>query len=659
MNIRLSGTDPFAVTVALALLTAATSTARAELPPLIPREVLFGNPERVSPQISPDGKRLAWIAPNTNNVLQVWIKTVGKEDDRVVTADKKRGIRQYFWAEDSQTVIYLQDVDGDENWHVYGVDLVSGNIRDYTAYQGVRAQVTATDPNFPDELLLELNVRRRELFDVYRLNLKTGALVLDTENPGDVAGWAADPKFQVRAAQIQTPDGGTEIRIRDDVKAPWKSWIKVGPDEILEFLDFTVAGKSAFLKSSIGSDTARLVEKNIATGGEKVLASSDEVDAGNVLIHPKKHVVEAVAFAPGRAKWAVVDPSVKADFAGIAQLNDGDFVVVNRDDRDTTWLVAFTSDRGPIRYYSWDRVSQKGTFLFVHQPKLEGLQLAAMEPVIVKSRDGLNLHCYLTRPCGVPPKNVPMVLFVHGGPWARDAWGYNSYAQWFANRGYACLQVNYRASTGYGKKFLNAGNKQWGLKMHDDLIDAVDWAIQQGYADPKRVAIMGGSYGGYATLAGLTFTPEKFACGVDIVGPSNLRTLIHSIPPYWKPIRSLFDVRMGNVDDPNDAELIKNASPLLKADGIVRPLLIGQGANDPRVKQAESEQIVEAIEKNSGRVTYVLYPDEGHGFARPENRIDFNARAEAFLAQNLGGRAEPIQGEKYPGSTAVVKVIGK
>jgi len=354
-----------------------------------------------------------------------------------------------------------------------------------------------------------------------------------------------------------------------------------------------------------------------------------------------------------------VDPSVKADFEGIARLNDGDFAVVNRDDNDATWLVAFTSDRGPIRYFSWDRAARTGTFLFVHQPKLEGLQLAAMKPIIIKSRDGFDLHGYLTLPSGVASKNLPLVLFVHGGPWGRDTWGYNSYAQWFANRGYACLQVNFRASTGYGKKFLNAGNKQWGLKMHDDLIDAVDWAIQAGYADSRRIAIMGGSYGGYATLAGLTFTPEKFACGVDIVGPSNLRTLIQSIPPYWKPIRSVFDVRMGNVDDPKDADLIQNASPLFKADRIVRPLLIGQGANDPRVKQAESEQIVNAIEKNGGRVSYVLYPDEGHGFARPENRIDFNARAEAFLAQNLGGRAEPIQGDKYPGSTAVVKVIGK
>ena len=282
-----------------------------------------------------------------------------------------------------------------------------------------------------------------------------------------------------------------------------------------------------------------------------------------------------------------------------------------------------------------------------------------MKPVVITSRDGLKLHSYLTLPVGVPPRGLPMVLFVHGGPWARDSWGYNSTAQWFANRGYAVLQVNYRGSTGYGKKFLNAGNRQWGQKMHDDLIDAVDWAVEQGVADPKKVAIFGGSYGGYAALAGVTFTPDIFACAVDIVGPSNLKTLIDAIPPYWKPMRAIFDVRMGNIDDPKDAELIKNASPLFKADKIKRPLLIGQGANDPRVKQAESEQIVEAIEKNGGKVTYVLYPDEGHGFARPENRIDFNARAEAFLASCLGGRVEPAPAETKAGSTAVVKVVGQ
>jgi dipeptidyl aminopeptidase/acylaminoacyl peptidase len=282
-----------------------------------------------------------------------------------------------------------------------------------------------------------------------------------------------------------------------------------------------------------------------------------------------------------------------------------------------------------------------------------------MKRVAIKSRDGLTLHSYLTLPIGVEPRGLPMVLMVHGGPWGRDSWGYNPSAQWFANRGYACLSVNLRGSTGYGKSFLNAGNRQWGKTMHNDLLDACNWAVAQGYADPKKIAIFGGSYGGYAALAGVTFTPEFFACAVDIVGPSNLKTLIGTIPPYWKPMRSIFDLRVGNVDDAKDAELIKAASPLFKADKIQRPLLIGQGANDPRVKQAESEQIVTAIEKNRGRVTYVLYPDEGHGFARPENRINFNARAEAFLAENLGGRCEPLSGEKIPGSTAVVREIGK
>jgi dipeptidyl aminopeptidase/acylaminoacyl peptidase len=473
-----------------------------------------------------------------------------------------------------------------------------------------------------------------------------------------VIGWGADAKLQVRAAQVATPDGGTEIRIRDDVNAPWKSWIKVGPEEILNFEDFTADGRSAILTSSIGNDTARVVERDIATGTEKVIASSAEVDAGDLMIHPTRHVVQAVVFAPGRSRWTVVDPSVKTDFEGIATLSDGDFSIVNRDSADARWLVAFTSDRGPVRYYAWDRAAGKGTFLFAARPKLEGLQLAEMKPVVIKSRDGLSLNSYLTLPVGVPPRALPLVLYVHGGPWARDTWGYEPYAQWFANRGYAVLQVNYRASTGYGKKFLSAGYRQWGLKMHDDLIDAVDWAVKQGIADLKRVAIYGGSYGGYAALAGVTFTPDTFACAVDIVGPSNLTTLVHAIPPYWKPLRATFDVRMGNVDDPRDADLIKNASPLFKADRIKRPLLIGQGANDPRVNKAESEQIVSAIEKNGGKVTYVVYSDEGHGFARPENRLDFNARAEAFLGSCLEGRVEPA-GEKAAGSTAVVKVVGQ
>ncbi len=644
------------------LILAAGLTAfvsRAELPPMISREILFGNPEKTSPELSPDGTRLAWLAPDKKNVLQVWVKTVGKDDDKIITADKHRGIRQYFWAKDNRTLLYLQDADGDENFHIYGVDLPSGNVRDLTPFQGVRAQVTDLNPNFPDQVLVELNLRDRKLFDVYRLSLKNGALDLDTENPGDVGGWMTDPKFRVRLAQITPPDGGTEVRLRADEKSPWKTFLKVGPEEIVEPLSFTPDGKSLYLKSSIGRDTAAVIEKNIETEAEKLIAVSDEVDAGAVEIHPTRYILEAVAFSPGRTTWKVIDPAVKDDFEGISKLNDGDFFVVNRTEADDVWLVGFQADKASGRFYRWDRKQKKGDLLFIARPKLEGLKLAEMKPVVIPARDGLKLHSYLTVPVGVPAKNLPMVLFPHGGPWARDQWGFNGYAQWLANRGYAVLQPNFRGSTGYGKKHLNAGNKQWGLKMHDDLIDCVNWAVKEGIADPKKVGIMGGSYGGYCALAAVTFTPDVFACSVDIVGPSNLKTLVGTIPPYWKPMRASFDVRMGNVDDPNDTELIKRASPLNFADKIVQPLLIGQGANDPRVKQAESEQIVAAIEKNRGAVTYVLYPDEGHGFARPENRTDFNARAETFLGTYLGGRVEPLEGERIPGSTAVVKVVGR
>jgi dipeptidyl aminopeptidase/acylaminoacyl peptidase len=631
--------------------------AQAELPPLISRDVLFGNPEKAGPQLSPDARRISWLAPDQKNVLQVWVKTVDKDDAQMVTADKKRGIRTYFWAWDGKTVLYLQDQDGDENFHVYGVDLETRNIRDYTPFQGVRASVIRTSHKRPDQILVQMNLRKRELMDVYRVNLRTGALELDTENPGDVAGWMADHNMVVRSAEVATPEGGTEIRVRTGARAPFKSWMKVGPEETLEVHGFTPDGKGLYLASSVGSDTARLVERSLATGAEKVLAESPKVDLGPVMVHPTRHTVQAAGFPVGRNEWKVLDPSVQADFDGIGKLADGDFFISSRDLLDQQWMVGFTMDSGPIRYYRWDRQAKQGTFLFVHQPKLEGLALAKMKHVVIPARDGLELNSYLTLPVGVEPKNLPMVLWVHGGPWARDQWGFNPTVQWLANRGYAVLQVNFRGSVGFGKKFLHAGDRQWGLKMHDDLIDAVNWAVKEGYADPKKVAIGGGSYGGYAALAGATFTPDVFRCAVDIVGPSSLHTLIRSIPPYWKPILSMFKQRMGDVEDPKDAELIKAASPLFSAHKIKIPLLIGQGANDPRVKQAESEQIVAAIEKNNGRVTYVLYPDEGHGFQRPENRIDFNARMEEFLAEQLGGRKEPLGADKVPGSSAVVRVI--
>ena len=629
-----------------------------ELPPLIPREILLGNPERAIPHVAPDGKRLAWLAPDARGVLQVWVQTIGQQDARVVTADKSRGIESYGWAFDSKTIIYAQDAEGDENFHLFAVDLESRNVRDLTPWQNVRAESVASSPKFPERILVALNLRDRKLMDVYRIDLRTGAVELDTKNPGDVAGWLADDDMIVRAATVMTPDGGTEIRIRDSAVAPWRTLMTAGMEDNLAALDFTKDGQSLFLSTSIGTDTSRLVRHEITSGKETVIARSDDADLGDAMIHPTRHVVQAAAFDPGRKHWTVVDSSIQPDFDAIAKITDGDFAVVDRDLADQTWLVSFSSDRAPLRYYSWDRASKKATFLFSMHPKLDDAALAPMKLIEFAARDGMKIKGYLTLPAGLPPKNLPLVLAVHGGPWDRDSWGFDHYTQLLANRGYAVLQINFRSSTGFGKKYLHAGDREWGLTMQSDLTDGVKWAVDAGIADPKRVAIFGGSYGGYAALAGAAFTPDVYRCAIDECGPSNLFTLLASFPPYWAVIRSTFNTRVGDPSDPKDKELLTAASPLSSADKIKIPMLIGQGANDPRVTQAESEQIVDAIAKHRGSVVYALYTDEGHGFVRPENRLDFTARMEKFLADNLGGRYEPMKGDRMPGSTAKLRVVG-
>ncbi len=637
---------PVALLFALSMVLPALGQARAG-ESLIPRELLFGNPEKASVQISPDGNKLAYLAPDSKGVLNVWVRTVGQTDDQVVTADRKRGIRIFFWQQDGEHILYMQDFDGDENWHLYQTNLKSKMTRDLTPFQGVQAQPQPTDPNFSHQVLVGLNIRDRRLHDIYRINLKNGAVELDTENPGDVADWTADNDFQVRAAQVFAPDGGTIIRIRDNAKAPWREFQRWSADETFGGVaGFTPDDKGLRLISSVDANAARLLEVDFATGKTTVIAEDPQYDVGGVMIHPKTKKIEAVQFVRARREWTLVDKSLQADFDAIRKVRDGDFGISSRDLDDKTWLVAYIEDDAPVYYYAYDRAPRQATLLFSNRPKLEQYKLAEMKPISFKSRDGLTIHGYLTLPvgpavggAGAEPKNLPMVLDVHGGPWGRDVWGLNNEAQWLANRGYAVLQINFRGSTGYGKAFVNAGDREWAGKMQNDLIDGKNWAVQQGYADPKKICIMGGSYGGYATLVGVTFTPDEFACAVDIVGPSNIVTLIKSIPPYWVPIKSLFDKRVGKVE--TEEEFLKSRSPLFKADQIKVPLLIGQGANDPRVKQAESDQIVAAMRKNSKPVEYIVFPDEGHGFARPENRLKFYAAAEQFLAKYLGGRAEP------------------
>lgn len=626
--------------------------ASAALPPLIPRDVLFGNPDKASPQISPDGKHVAYLAPDDKNVLQVWVKPVGAGEAKKITSDEKRGIRQYFWARDNKHLLYLQDKGGDENFHLFASELATGKTRDLTPFEGVRVQGVEVDDGHPDAVLVGMNKRSKQVFDMHRLTLSTGEEKLDTENPGNVVGWTADANFVIRAATAVNPmTGGYDLKVREKPGAEWKAVKSWTAEEQGSPVGFGKDPNVLYVTGNDGANAMRLVKLDLGTGEEEVVAEDRAYDVGGVFFSDRKRAPLAVAFTKARTEWTVLDDGVKDDFAALAKVRRGDFSVTGTTADEQKWVVAYSTDDGPTSYYLYDRPGKKADFLFVNNSKLEKYKLAQMEPVSFKAQDGLTIHGYLTKPPGVEAKNLPAVLYVHGGPWARDTWGFNPVAQWLANRGYAVLMVNYRGSTGYGKAFLNAGNREWAGKMHQDLIDAKEWLVKQGVADPKKVAIAGGSYGGYATLVGLTFTPEEFACGVDIVGPSNIITLLKTIPPYWAPLKVLFARRVGDIE--KDEQFLKDRSPLYKVNSITKPLLIGQGKNDPRVKVSESDQIVEAMRKNGKPVEYVVYPDEGHGFARPENRLHFFAIMEQFLAKHLGGRAEPV-GE-IKGSTGEMK----
>jgi dipeptidyl aminopeptidase/acylaminoacyl peptidase len=639
---------------------AASGAEMAAAPGLIPRKVLFGNPERANPQLSPDGAYISFLAPR-DGVLNIWIAPVGDlKQARPITSETNRPIHEYSWAYTAQHVLYSQDKNGDENFHVYVVDIKSGETRDATPFENVQARVMGGSPKHPDTVLLAINNRDPQLHDVHALNLRTGELTKVLENNEGFLGYEADSDLKIRLGTRMTADGSIEVvkREGDD----FKPFLEIPASDTLttNVIGFDAAGEQLYLVDSRGRDTAAAIIMDWKTGATTVAAEDARADASEVLMHPVSRKLQGVKFNYDRAHWVLLDDTVKPDFENLAKVCSGDIIVASRTQDDRTWLVAFMMADGPIRTYRYDRVSGKAEFLFTNRPALEKLPLADMHTPIIKARDGLNLVSYLTLPLNAAPKGVakpdkplPMVLVVHGGPWARDDWGYDALHQWLANRGYAVLSVNFRGSTGFGKKFINAADRQWGRTMHDDLLDAVEWAVKEGIADPARVAILGGSYGGYATLWGMTNTPDVFACGVDIVGPSNLLTLINSIPPYWAPMIEMFAQRVGDPRTEEGKALLTERSPLTYVSNIKRPLLIGQGANDPRVKQAESDQIVSAMQARNIPVTYVLYPDEGHGFHRPENSMSFWAVTEAFLAQHLGGRYEPI-GDDFQGATLQV-----
>jgi dipeptidyl aminopeptidase/acylaminoacyl peptidase len=618
---------------------------------LIPRSVLFGNPERVAPRISPDGGRLAWIAPD-QDVLNVWVQDLadGAGPPRVVTADRDRGIRVFYWAPDDVRILYLQDKGGDENWRLYDVNLDTGENRDLTPYDKVQVQVIGIDPDIQDRVLVAINKDDERLHDVYQLSLDSGELTKVVANPGFV-GWTVDAQLGVRAAMAPRPDGGLTLMVRDHVEADWRPLLEVAQVDSMSTqpLGFDADGGRLLMISSADANAARLIWLDVATGAVEVIAADDSYDVSDAWLERRSRRPLMVAFARDRLEWQVLDDSVTDDLAALKALDDGDLSLLGRTRDESVQVVAYDHADGPGRFYRYDRAGRTGSFLFENRPDLASYTLAPMEPFQFTSRDGLTIHGYLAFPAGYDPASaeraggnggtgLPTVLNVHGGPWGRDTWRFHPEVQWLANRGYLCVQVNFRGSTGYGKDFVNAGDREWGARMHDDLVDAVQHVVGLGHADPQKVAIYGGSYGGYAALVGATFTPDLFCCAVDIVGPSNLATLIASIPAYWEPLIAEFHTRVGNPQ--TEADFMWSRSPLSKVDAIKIPLMIAQGANDPRVKVAESEQIVAALTEKGIPHEYLLFPDEGHGFAKPENRLTFYAAAEKFLAEHLGGRFE-------------------
>ncbi len=628
--------------------------------PLIPRRLLFGNPEKASPSLSNDGKQLAFLA-DVDGVMNVWVAPSDKpEAARPLTKDATRGIRQYFWAPTNGHIVYLQDKGGDENWRVYSVDIASGATKDLTPFDKVAAQVQEVSERFPHEILVGLNNRNPQFHDVHRIDIVSGARALVQRNDA-YAGFMTDDDFKVRFAMRYRPDGGMDL-LRLSNGGRFEPYESIGVEDTLttQPIGFDESGKILYLIDSRGRDTAALFRRDLANGAQMLLAEDARADAQGGIVHPKTKSIQAVAFDYDRVRWQVLDPAIQDDLKYLQTVTDGELSVEGRTLDDSRWIVAYMKDSGPVRYYLYDRPGRKATFLFTNRPALEPVRLARMHARQIRSRDGLTLVSYLTLPVwsdpdgdGRPVNPMPTVLVVHGGPWGRDTWGYDSTHQLLANRGYAVLSVNFRASTGFGKKFVNAGDREWGGRMHDDLIDGVNWAVAEKIADPAKTAILGGSYGGYATLAGLTFTPDVFAAGVDIVGPSNLVTLLKTIPPYWAPQIELFTKRVGDHRTEEGRKFLESRSPLTFVERIRKPLLIAQGANDPRVKQSESDQIVKAMQAKAIPVTYALFPDEGHGFARPENNVAFMALTEAFLARHLGGRAEPI-GDGFKGSSVTI-----
>ncbi len=630
---------------------------------LIDREVFFGNPEKASVRLSPDGQYISFLAPE-NGVLNVWIAPVDNPGDaKVITNDTVRGIRSYQWTHKPGHLVYLQDKGGDENWTIFLVDVEDLEITNLTPYDEIpgpdgepmklpngkimrpRAQIVKLSKEKPNSMVIQLNIRDPRRMDLYRVDLEKAGMSKMADDQGFLQFLLSD-EMEILLATRRNNDGSTTV-LKYKGENKWEEFFTVPKEDNMTFglVGTDKEGDDIYMIDSRGRNTAALVSMDLETGETILLAHDEKSDIQGASLHPTEKNIQAYVTNYLRMKWHVIDEAIQPHFDAIRAIGEGDISILSRTLSNEQWIIALSSADKPVKYYLYKTGTKEARYLYSNQPKLEELGLSNMYPLEIPSRDGKTLVSYLTLPDeldqgGQPAHPIPMVLWVHGGPWARNSYGYHPVHQWLANRGYAVLSVNYRGSTGFGKDFINAGIKEWGAKMHDDLIDAVNCCVDKGIAMEEKVAISGGSYGGYATLVGLAFTPEVFACGVDIVGPSNLVTLLSTIPPYWESFYSTFILHIGDPETKEGKDLLEERSPLNYVDSIRKPLLIGQGANDPRVKQSESDQIVDKMQEKEIPVTYVLYPDEGHGFARPENRLSFFAIMEQFLSKTLGGKAQ-------------------
>ena len=638
--------------IALAISFSAPLAATAQtgkVAPLIDRELFFGNPEISGAQISPDGRYVSFLKPY-KDTRNIWVKRTSDPYSaaKLITNDIKRPVTQYFWSRDGKYILFVQDQGGDENFNVYAVDPASSpaagqevpTARNLTEAKGVRAAIYDVPKNNPDIMYVGINDRDKAWHDLYRVTISTGQRELMRQNTERIAGWVFDNTGQLRLAVRTTDKGDTEI-LRVDPSG-FTQVYSCSVFETCNPIRFDKTNTKVYMETNKGdADLTRLVLFDPVTKTEQLVESDpmNRVDFGNATFSDVTNELVATAYVDDRARIYWKNADWRKDYQIIkSKLPDKELNVGSTTNDERIWMIVANSDREPGERYLFDRNTKKLTFQYRVFDKLPREALAQVKPISYTSTDGLTIPAYLTLPVGVAPKNLPLVVYVHGGPWGRDTWGYCPIPQFLANRGYAVLQPNFRASTGFGKKFLNAGNNEWGQKMQDDISNGVRYLIAQGIADPKRVGIMGGSYGGYATLAGLAFTPDLYAAGVSIVGPSNLLTLLNSIPPYWESIRTIFNERMGNPNTAEGKAQLVRQSPLNSAGRIKAPLLVIQGANDPRVNRAESEQIVVALRDRGFPVEYILAPDEGHGFARPINNLVLFTTAEKFLAKHLGGR---------------------